>query len=95
LRRELREEVEKAVCSISTFRVLAEMASKPSKAFTKYALKKATMLNERDVANALRKLVEVNWVEELDLGRVKLYRLNVGNERVKVFVEFLRNIGYI
>lgn len=90
-----REEVEKAICSISTLRVLGVMCKQPSKTFSKYALRKEAMLNERDVSRAVEKLKEINWIEELDLGRIKLYKLNLKNPKTKILIEFLRKVSYI
>ncbi|MCS7385762.1 MAG: hypothetical protein NDF55_03340 [archaeon GB-1867-005] len=91
----IREEIEKAIGSISTLRVLGEMAKNPTKTYSKYALAKGTMLNERDVANALKKLIAIGWIEELSYGRIKAYKLNLNNEKVKAAMKFLREIGYI
>jgi len=93
--RNIREEIEKALCSISTFRILGEMAKNPSKAYTKYLLCKNTFLNFRDVSNALKKLIEIGWIEEIYLDDIKLYKLNLNNFKVKVLIKFLREINYI
>ena len=90
-----REEIEKAICSISTLRILAAMGKQPSKTFSKYALRKETMLNERDVSRAIEKLMEINWIEELNLGRIKLYKLNLKNPKIKTLIEFLKKMNYI
>jgi len=93
--KELREEIEKAICSISTFRVLAELAKHPTKTYTKYALSKATMLDAKDVSNAIKKLLEINWIEEVNLGSIKVYKINLNNDKVRILTEFLRKINYI
>jgi len=90
-----KEEIEKAICSISTLRVLATMGKQPSKTFSKYALRKETMLNERDISRAIKKLIEINWIKELNLGRIRLYQINLENPKTKHLIEFLKKVKYI
>ena len=71
------------------------MGKQPSKTFSKYALRKETMLNERDVSRAIEKLMEINWIEELNLGRIKLYKLNLKKPKIKTLIEFLKKMNYI
>ncbi|MCS7374310.1 MAG: hypothetical protein NDF56_04960 [archaeon GB-1845-036] len=91
----IRGEIEKAICRVSNLRIIGVMASHPSKTFTRYTLKKNTLLNLRDVENALRRLVEIGWVEELNMGGIKVYRLNLGNVKVHETIKFLKNVKYI
>lgn len=61
-------------------------------ALTRYAIVKGTWASDRDAARALRALVELGWVLELQVKPVK-YRLNAENEIVKHLVEFFSKAG--
>jgi len=88
-------ELELAICSKSTFRILVVMAKQPRRSFTKYALGKEALLNDRDVNYAIKRLLEINWIKELNYGKVKLYRININNYKVNLFVKFLKEVKCI
>ena len=91
----IRSEIERVFGSISTLRIIGVMACNPNKNYTKYALAKNSMLNDRDVSYALKRLIEIGWVIEQNYGGIKMYKLNLNNEKVKLTIKFLRELGYI
>ena len=57
-----------------------------------YAVGKKTGLNNKLARDALEKLVDLDWIEKLQYGLVRKYRLNLSNERARLFREFLHSI---
>ena len=49
-----------------------------------------TGLNSTSTVNHLKVLTEKGLVAERRLGRVRMYRLNLGNPRTKLITEFMR-----
>ena len=75
----------------SRFRILLHLALHPEKAYTKYALVKATGLRTPSVAEQLRILVDMGWVKEYPFTP-RTYQINADHEIVKCFLEFLEKI---
>jgi len=90
-KRSLLKELEDGFGGRGRFRVLLHLALHPDKAYTKYALVKATGVRTTTVGRQLKILAEMNWVKEYPLTP-KTYQINKDHELVKCFLEFLRKI---
>jgi hypothetical protein len=88
------EELELGFGGGSKFRVLLHLILNPKKAFTKYALVKATGLRTTSVNSQLKTLLELNWVKEYSFTP-RTYQINLENEVVNHVLEFFQKIKHI
>ena len=89
-----RRSLEVAVGNLSGLRILGELMRTPSPPQTKYSLRRKTGLKATDVKKTLRRLVESEWVSELNCVPKK-YSPNLSRSEVKDLAAFLRRVGYI
>ncbi len=85
------EELELGLGGGKKFRVLVHLIMNPEKAFTKYALAKATGLRTPSIERRLKTLVDLGWVKEFKF-KPKTYQINLENETVKALLEFFREL---
>ena len=90
-KRNIWEDLEDGFGGGSRFRILLHLALHPEKAYTKYALVKATGLRTPSVGEQLRILVNMGWVKEYPFTP-RTYQINADHEIVKCFLEFLEKI---
>ncbi len=90
-KRSIWEELELGLGGGKKFRVLVHLLLNPSKAFTKYALAKATGLRTPSIERRLRVLVDLGWVKE-NKFKPKTYQINLENEMVKLLLEFFQKL---
>ncbi|MEM2320523.1 MAG: hypothetical protein QXS79_01350 [Candidatus Bathyarchaeia archaeon] len=90
-RRDVWEELELGLGGGKKFKVLIHLALNPEKAFTKYALAKATGLRIPSIERRLKTLIEIGWVKE-NQYKPKTYQINLENEMVRMIIEFLQKI---
>ena len=88
-----RKEIAEGLGTIGRIKVVASLAKRPNDALTKYALASETGLKRRDLKQNLDRLVAIGWVKEHKSVYPK-YQLNLGNERARLFAEFLQKVGY-
>ncbi|MEM1550578.1 MAG: hypothetical protein QXX56_01115 [Candidatus Bathyarchaeia archaeon] len=91
VKRNIWEELELGFGGGKKFRVLVYLALNPDKAFTKYALAKATGLRTPSVERRLRTLIKIGWIKE-NQYKPRTYQINVENETIKFLMEFLQKI---
>lgn len=88
IRRDALEDLELGLGGGKKFRVLVHLALNPDKAFTKYALAKATGLRTPSIDRYLKTLVKIGWIKENQF-EPRTYQINIENRIVKILVEFL------
>jgi DNA-binding MarR family transcriptional regulator len=89
-----RRQIDEALGSIGRVRIIAELAKRPEKTFTVYAIAAVTGLKRTDVKANLVHLVAISWVKEYKSIQTR-YQINLDNGIVKFWVEFLRSSGYL
>lgn len=77
----------------SKFRVIIHLVLNPKKAFTKYALVKATGLRTPSVENQLKTLLQLGWIKKYPF-KPTTYQANLENDVVKHIYEFLQKMKY-
>ncbi|MBS7604925.1 MAG: hypothetical protein QXR84_02115 [Candidatus Bathyarchaeia archaeon] len=82
------EELELGLGGGKKFRVLVYLALNPDKAFTKYALTKATGLRTPSIDRYLKTLVKIGWIKE-NQCEPRTYQINLENKTAKILIEFL------
>lgn len=90
-KRSIWDELEVGLGGGKKFRLLLQLALNPEKAFTKYALAKATGLRTPSIDRHLKTLIEIGWVKE-NLYKPRTYQINLENRTVKMLLEFLEKI---
>jgi hypothetical protein len=88
-----RREIAEGLGSFGRIKIVAFLSKHPNEAFTRYALATGTGLKRRDLKQNLDHLVAIGWVKEHRSSYPK-YQLNLGNERARLFAEFLQKVGY-
>lgn len=84
-------EVESGLGSAGRIRILRILTEHPYRQYTKYALKRRTGLNSRELQRQIRMLVEIGWVNEYP-HEPKTYRANLKKTPVKLVAEFFRRL---
>jgi len=89
-----RRNLEVAIGNLSGLRILGELLRTPSLPQTKYSLRRKTGLKAVDVKKTVRRLVESEWVNELDCTPKK-YLPNLSRSEVNHLANFFHQIGYL
>lgn len=90
-KRSVWEELELGLGGGKKIMVLIHLALNPEKAFTKYAIAKATGLRTPSIDRRLKTLVEIGWVKE-NQYKPKTYQINLENETVRALIEFINKV---
>jgi len=90
-KRSIWEELELGLGGGKKFRVLVHLLLNPDKAFTKYALTKATGLRTPSIERRLKTLVDLGWVRE-NKFKPRTYQINLENEIVKLLLDFFQKL---
>lgn len=90
-KRSIWEELELGLGGGKRFRVLVHLLLNPDKAFTKYALSKATGLRTPSIERRLKTLLDLGWVKE-NKFKPKTYQINLENETVKLLLELFQKL---
>ena len=90
-KRTIWEELELGLGGGKKFRVLVHLLLNPDKAFTKYALTKATGLRTPSIERRLKTLVDLGWVRE-NKFKPRTYQINLENEIVKLLLDFFQKL---
>ena len=88
------EEIEKGFGSGSKFRVLLHLVLNSKKAYTKYALVKATGIRTPSVHNQLNILYDLDWIKEYNFTP-KTYQINLDNKVVINIIDFFQKLKYL
>jgi hypothetical protein len=88
-----KEIIETGIGSLGKIKILKSLAEE-SKLATIYLLHKKTHLKRDDIKNNLDDLVSIGWVRESKFANV-MYSINTDNRDVTLFVDFLKQVGYI
>ena len=89
------EDIEKALASLGKLRILRILMKTPDHAFTRYEIGKKTPLNQTDIKNNVKTLVEVGWVKELTTQHLQKYSINLDNEVVSQLYDCFKKIKYV
>jgi|GEM_PF-1341887 len=89
--RSIWEELELGLGAGKKFRVLVNLILNPNKAFTKYALAKATGLRTPSIEEYLKTLVKLGWVKENEF-KPKTYQINPENEIIKILSDLFKKM---
>lgn len=89
-----RYEIDVGLGSIGRVRIVAELARNPDRRMTIYAISAVTRLKRVDIKANLARLVEIGWVVAYRSPPPTKYQVNLKNETVSRWVEFLRSSGY-
>ncbi|MEM1581001.1 MAG: hypothetical protein QXK89_00610 [Candidatus Bathyarchaeia archaeon] len=90
-KRDIWQELELGLGGGRKFRILVCLALNPNKAFTKYALTKATGLRTPSIEKQLKTLMELGWVKENEF-KPKTYQINPENEVVIALLDFFQRL---
>ncbi|MEM2939349.1 MAG: hypothetical protein QXU95_03640 [Candidatus Bathyarchaeia archaeon] len=90
-KRDIWQELELGLGGGRKFRILVCLALNPNKAFTKYALTKATGLRTLSIEKWLKTLMELGWVKENEF-KPKIYQINPENEVVIALLDFFQRL---
>ena len=90
-KRTIWEELELGLGGGKKFRVLVHLLLNPDKAFTKYALTKATGLRTPSIERRLKTLVDLGWVKE-NKFKPRTYQINLENEIVRLLLDFFQKL---
>jgi len=91
----IRAELSEALGSFGRIRIIMALAREPNQAFTTYAIREASGLQHReDIKANLEKLVAIGWIKQYKSQFTK-YQINLENERVKLFVDFLQKARFL
>lgn len=93
-RPDIRKLVEEGLGSAGRLRILRIMASGETPTYTRYGLEKLSGLSPVYVRKHLKVLVETGWVKELNYAS-PVYALNLDDMKVKLLVDYFRQIGYL
>lgn len=91
------KQIEEGLGREARLRILKILVKNPSrtKTLTKYKICVLTGLKAKDVDRHLKKLVETGWVEYLQVGDIKRYKLNMENPNILPLIEFFTKTRYI
>jgi predicted transcriptional regulator len=89
------EDIEKALASLGKLRILKILMKMPGHAFTRYEIGKKTPLNQTDIKNNVKTLVEIGWVKEFTTQHLQKYSINLDNEVVSQLYDFFKRIRYV
>ena len=89
------EDIENALASLGKLRILRILMKMPNHAFTRYEIGKKTPLNQTDIKNNMKTLVEIGWVKELTTQHLQKYSINLDNEVVSQLCNFFKRIRYV
>ena len=59
-----------------------------------HGLEAATGIKRKDVKSSVERLIAIGWVRE-HKSIHPMYQINLENERVRLFIEFLEKSGFI
>lgn len=85
------DEVENGLGSAGRIRILRILTEHPNRQYTKYALKRKTGLNSRELQRQIQMLVEIGWVKEYP-HEPRTYKANLKKTPVKLVAEFFRRL---
>lgn len=88
-----KEEIETAIGSLGKIKIIKALAEE-SKLATIYLLHKKTHLKRDDIKKNVDDLVRIGWVRQNKYANV-MYSINPGNRPVGLFIDYLKEIGYI
>lgn len=90
---ENKESVETGIGSLGKIRIIKALAEE-SKFATIYLLHKKTHLKRDDIKKSLDDLVRIGWVRQNRYANV-MYSINPDNRPVTLFIEYLKQVGYV
>ncbi|MGI0037377.1 MAG: hypothetical protein ACRD99_03370 [Nitrososphaera sp.] len=88
-----KEDVETGIGSLGKIKIIKALAEE-SKLATIYLLHKKTHLKRDDIKKNLDDLVRIGWVRQNKYANV-MYSINPGNRPVSLFIDYLKQVGYI
>ena len=77
----------------SMLKVLKYLFENSDKYLSKYMISKNSGVSRPEYV--LEELKRAGWVKVLEINGFKRYRINLENEAVRIFKEFLEKIGYL
>ncbi|MCS4541446.1 MAG: hypothetical protein HY929_03845 [Euryarchaeota archaeon] len=84
--------IEELVGSKSKIRILHTLISNPEKEFYELELAKKAKISPTGVIKAIESLVKRKVINEREIGRMKLYLLNMDNELTKAIKRFFKEL---
>jgi hypothetical protein len=91
----IRGELSEALGSFGRIRIIAALAREPDQTFTIYAIRESSGMQHRgDIKSNLEKLVSIGWVIE-HKSQFPKFQINMENQRVRLFVDFLQKSGFL
>ena len=85
--------IETGIGSLGKIKIIKALAEE-SKLATIYLLHKKTHLKRDDIKKSLDDLVRIGWVRQNKYASV-MYSINPDSRPVNLFVEYLKQVGYI
>ncbi len=89
------EDIEKALSSLGKLRILRILMKTPDHAFTRYEIGKKTPLNQTDIKNNVKVLVEIGWAREFTTQHLQKYSINLDNKVVSQLYDFFKKTRYV
>ncbi|HKU49727.1 MAG TPA: hypothetical protein VJP79_07235 [Nitrososphaera sp.] len=88
-----KEVIESGIGSLGKIKIIKALAEE-GKLATIYLLHKKTHLKRGDIKNNLDDLIKIGWVRQSRYANI-VYSINPDDRFVALFIDYLREVGYI